>query len=83
VCQVANCSYEHPFGGSHVILLGDFTQLGPVRVGPSLTQAVMDIHASEFVKTWLRKRSKKSRGRESMIPSKDQAENKYLANHPY
>jgi hypothetical protein len=31
LCQLITDIYEEPFGGCHVILTGDFTQLGPVR----------------------------------------------------
>jgi hypothetical protein len=44
--QVRNC-YDLPFGGLCCVMLGDLHQLGPVKAGPSLTQAVIDVYTHE------------------------------------
>ena len=56
--RVRDISGEH-FGGCHVIFIGDFTQLGPVKAGHSIPQAVFEIFASDAIKKKVRK--KKSR----------------------
>jgi hypothetical protein len=47
VCQQAKNSYDEPFGGIPILLVGDLKQLPPVLAGSSLTQALFDIIAVE------------------------------------
>jgi hypothetical protein len=42
-CQQCLEVYDKPFGGIPVLLVGDLNQLGPVKAGLSLTQAIMAI----------------------------------------
>ena len=79
------------FGGGLVILIGDLSQLEPVKAGPSLTQAVMDIHADDIA--YSVRRSKRQRGekskkkkkpqKETVLPSDDLDQNRFNHNHPY
>jgi hypothetical protein len=42
-CQRATGNYGAPFGGIPVIMGGDLGQMGPVKAGPSLAEAIADI----------------------------------------
>jgi hypothetical protein len=43
VCQLGRNEFNKPFGGIPILLVGDLNQLGPVKAGLSLPQAVMAI----------------------------------------
>ncbi len=57
LCQLCNGNFEEDFGGRRVFYTGDFTQLGPVRA-ISITKAIMNAHADEFIQNWLNSRKK-------------------------
>ena len=42
-CQQHTNKFKKPFGGIPALLVGDLRQLGPVRAGPGLATAAMDI----------------------------------------
>jgi hypothetical protein len=42
-CQWATGNYGAPFGGIPVIMGGDLGQMGPIKAGPSLAEAIADI----------------------------------------
>jgi hypothetical protein len=46
-CQQAMQCYDKPYGGLPCIMLGDLNQLGPVKAGPCLTDAVIDYYRHE------------------------------------
>lgn len=97
LCQDISNIHGEPFGGCHVMLIGDFTQLGPVRAGHTITQAVMDIHASREVRKWMaaqRKNAslaakKKNKGDKTtscpcrLVPQLSADHNRHNTNHPY
>ena len=78
-----NTNYSEPFGGSHVIFIGDFTQLGPVRAGNTITQAVMDIHADMYIQKWMNSRRTQPKNKSSLIPPKNKDHGRYAPTHPY
>jgi tRNA A37 threonylcarbamoyladenosine biosynthesis protein TsaE len=50
-CQRATGNYHLPFGGIPVIMGGDLGQMGPVKAGKSIPDAILDIclHSSMFI----------------------------------
>ena len=72
------------FGGRTTLMYGDLTQLGPVKVEASFTQAVLDLYASESIRRKIRMpgKSQKARAKKKMGPSIVTA-TKYSATHPY
>jgi hypothetical protein len=68
---------DSPFGGRVTNLYGDLTQLGPVKAGLSLTQAVLDIHASPYIRERIVMPGRKKK---TNRPPKDPKHSKI---HPY
>jgi hypothetical protein len=83
LCQIANAELDRSFGGCMAILFGDLTQLGPVKAGNSLTQAVMDIHADDTVRKWMAKGKPKTKKKTTILPFDHKEDNRFKANHPY
>lgn len=86
LCQELNNIFDQPFGGADVLLIGDFTQLGPVLAGHTITQAVMDIHANEEVQQWMSKKRRedsKKKHSKSLIPPKNKDKNRSGVDSPY
>jgi hypothetical protein len=79
LCSIIS-NNEEPFGGRTTVLCGDLTQLGPVKAGLSLTQAVLDVHASQFIRQNIVMRGKKKKVLQSAEPPKDP---KHRSSHPY
>jgi len=82
MCQCANDNCED-FGGSLVLLIGDLTQLGPVKAGPNLTQAIMDINLDPALRKRATKRQLKIPLGDSILPPKRPEDACYNADHPY
>lgn len=83
LCQELTGEYSLPFGGCQTILCGGLTQLGPVRAGYSLTQAVMDVTLES--RFWKRENDVKKRlieGRTAIRPD-NKEDQKYMPNDPY
>lgn len=53
LCQIIS-NNELDFGGRTTILYGDMTQLGPVKAGKSLTQACLELYASDSIRSKLK-----------------------------
>jgi len=80
----ASKSIGTPFGGALVLLIGDLTQLGPVKAGPSLTESILDVHGDPSSKARLsRATTKRKSKKKSLIPSADGSDSKYVATTPY
>ena len=62
-------------------MLGDYTQLGPVKAD-SVLKAIMEVYADKTVHKWLTKRNKKVK-KDSILPSKHKEEDRKWLNHPY
>ena len=59
-CQYANNEqYNMPMGGNPFFAFGDWTQLGPVRAGKTIPQAIVDIYGDEDVRTFWKKNKPK------------------------
>jgi len=58
LCKEITKVFGEEFGGCHVIFFGDFTQLGPVKAGHSIPQAVFHVHASKEIKRILKIKDK-------------------------
>ena len=73
------------FGGRPTLLYGDLTQIGPVKAGHTLTQAVMDINASDSIRTKIVMPGKAKKARKSKVPSASllPGHAQYSADHPY
>ena len=56
LCKELTNEFGSSFGGCHVLFFGDFTQLGPVKAGKSIPQAVFEVHAAPDIKKELKKR---------------------------
>lgn len=83
-CQEITNNYDDLFGGALVILAGDLTQLGPVKAGATITQALMDIKLD--VQYWSQQKAKQRREAlrvESNLPRDGVNKDKYKNNHPY
>lgn len=65
LCKEITRVFEADFGGCHVIFFGDFTQLGPVRAGHSIPQALFDRFASKTIKKMLGKKGSKTKSSKS------------------
>ena len=63
LCQEILPNTSKDFGGCHVILIGDFTQLGPVKAGKTIPQALFEAYGSREIKDLLSNRSTKRRKR--------------------
>ena len=78
-----------PFGGIPVLLVGDLKQLGPVKAGKSLTQALMDIEAVSRGDRQTSRQKRKKEGafsRPVTLPNVNgvpRSDNKYCESHPY
>ena len=72
-----------PFAGLFTILIGDFSQLGPVKAGPPLTRAVMDLFGDEKIRSRMSKTKRRSQQSSTLIPPKQGDEIKYTEHHPY
>ena len=83
LCQVANGELDRSFGGCLALLLGDLTQLGPVKAGNSITQAVMDVYADDTVRKWMAKTKPKKKKDTTILPFDHNEDNRYKADHPY
>ena len=88
-CQQATNNFTQVFGGLHVILAGDFIQLGPVKAGHSFPAAVMLMcenvwckgqRMPPFAAGWRRKKKKVRRRRKGTA---DDDAAKYISNHPF
>jgi hypothetical protein len=82
LCKLLSNSEEN-FGARHTVLYGDLTQLGPVKAGMNLTQAIMDIYASDAIRSSIimpgkKRKCSKKRKRNSLVPS-----DMYGATHPF
>ena len=78
LCKAVTRNYHAHFGGALVILVGDLTQLGPVRAGPSLAEAVLDIN------TPIRNgRRREHINNPTVLPTTNPTEAKYRITHPY
>ena len=74
---------DDDFGGRHTVFYGDLTQLGPVKAGLNLTQAVLDIYASDAARSSMvmpgkKKKATTKRKRNSLLPS-----DMHGATHPF
>ena len=81
--QVATNNFQEFFGGNNVQLYGDYTQLGPVKAGPTIPRALMDIYADPDVRKFLTGRKKKDRSGDTILPSLHKEDERLNANHPY
>lgn len=81
-CQIANRNTA-PNGGCITFLIGDVTQLTPVKAGPSITQAIMDINLSPDLRKRATSGPRRLRAMKSIIPEKKYEDMKYNANSPY
>ena len=81
LCQSVTGSDE-PFGGVLVLLIGDLTQLGPVKA-IDLTCAVMDTNLDPDLRSHVSKHKQHALGQASIIKSDRPEYEKYLANHPH
>ena len=82
-CQTIVDDYTKPFGGVLVLLVGDLTQLGPVKAS-HLTDSVMDISLDHD----LRERTPSSKktdaiDKPTILPDQNSARTPYSADHPY
>ncbi|CAB9509762.1 Inherit from euNOG: Conserved hypothetical protein [Seminavis robusta] len=85
LCKLLSTS-DDPFGGRQTNLYGDLTQLGPVKAGLSLTQAVMDVFASKSIRSKIVMPGKKKKSPTSMkngARTMLSGEPKYQPTHPY
>ena len=73
----------HPFGGALVLLIGDLTQLGPVKAGPCITDSIMDVYGDDFTRRRISQARKKRTKKKSIVPSPDRDASKYIATTPY
>ncbi|CAB9503076.1 Inherit from KOG: DNA helicase [Seminavis robusta] len=81
-CQLLT-GCNRSFGGLHTCLYGDLNQLGPVKAGPTLTQAVMDVYACDEIKKRVPRQKKRNQEKATIMPSEDPGQNRYNHNHPY
>ena len=79
----SNNTFDRPFGGSSTTLYCDLSQLGPVRAGASLAQAVMDIYADDSVREWLTKRSSNKTTKRTILPFVHKDDDRRRINHPF
>ena len=79
----ANNEHDHHFGDTFTALYGDLTQLGPVRAGATLAQAVMDIYADDQVRKWLTKRDSSKGSKRTILPFVHKQDERRRANHPF
>jgi len=84
LCKVIS-NDDRSFGGRRTNLYGDLTQLGPVKAGLSLTQAVLDIHASSFIRENIVMPGRKNKVKRSQQPSQSilPRDTKHSKTHPY
>jgi len=61
-CQHANGRLSEDMGGNAFASLGDFTQLGPVKAGKTIPQAVADIYGDEDVRAYLNRNKRAKKG---------------------
>ena len=82
-CREATRQHNKAFGGCLVLFTGDLTQLGPVKAGPSLTQAIMDLNLHSDL--WNRSNKTKLRKQlqTSIYPECEPQINRYNETHPY
>lgn len=83
MCQEAN-NNDEPFGGCLVILIGDFTQLGPVKAGHTFMQAVADIYASkDCLRKMKRNIPSKDHKKKTLFSTQNREDDKYKADSPF
>ncbi len=82
-CQMVTGAFDEPFGGVFVLLVGDLTQLGPVKA-THLTDGVMDLHLDHDLRIpESPSKKKKAIDRPSVLPDATTTTYRYNANHPY
>lgn len=82
LCQYSNGVFE-PFGGCLTVLVGDTSQLGPVKAGLGITQAIMDLNLPESLKKRKKSKAKKQNKGDSLLPAEKFEDRKYHADSPY
>ena len=88
-CQQATDNFQEAFGGLHVILAGDFIQLGPVKAGYSFPAAVMLMCENVWCKGQRkvpgtgRRLTKKRKVKTQHTGTNDDDAAKYVSNHPF
>lgn len=82
LCQEVLNNFEEPFGGVKVLLIGDLTQLGPVKAA-ELSDAVMDINLEPDLHARMSKEKKKLLCKVSILKTDRPEHEKYLADHPH
>lgn len=82
LCQAVLNNFDEPFGGVKVLLIGDLTQLGPVKAA-ELSDAVMDINLEPDLHARMSKEKKKLLCKVSILKTDRPEHEKYLADHPH
>lgn len=82
LCKEATRNDEAPFGGALVILIGDLTQLGPVKA-VNLSCGVMDVMLSQELRKRLGTKKVKALGKVSLRKGDRPETDKYSFDHPH
>ena len=88
LCQIFQC--DDPFGGLPIVLVGDLSQMAPVKA-KTLTESLIDVTAVKKNERTASRESKKKKNDEAtmrsvLLPETNgvtYAENRYNSDHPY
>jgi AAA domain len=82
LCKEVTGISDKPYGGLDVLLIGDTSQLGPVRANDA-TKSVMDVYIESALRKRIASKVKEQLLRDSsVLPPEHFADKKYMCNHP-